>query len=109
MSAVLEMQEYESDTTNKRVVHYFDELDDLRTPPESWSQSAVKQVSYWNEDAVRIVSLEPAIGWRELQKVVEASRAILELGDNWDDEDGVGYNADTWHRATELLIRQGKL
>lgn len=39
----------------------------------------------------------------ELAREIEKSKFILTLPDNWDDEGAVGYQQETWHRATSFL------
>lgn len=38
-----------------------------------------------------------------LERVIQASRQILDLPDNWDDEGALHYEAATWRRAIEFL------
>lgn len=40
---------------------------------------------------------------RPIEEEIEASRYMLTLGDNWDDEGAPGYRAETWERATGFL------
>jgi hypothetical protein len=40
-----------------------------------------------------------------IMRAIEASRAILDLGGDWDSEGSVGYLESTWERATEFLKR----
>ncbi len=39
----------------------------------------------------------------ELLRVIEESRHLLELGDDWDGEGGLGYAEETWSRAIRFL------
>jgi hypothetical protein len=45
---------------------------------------------------------EPLFDQR-LEDVIDISRSILDLPDNWDDEGSPGYNLATWERATNLV------
>jgi len=38
-----------------------------------------------------------------LSEVINVSRSILDLKDNWDEEGSPGYDESTWDRATELV------
>jgi hypothetical protein len=41
-----------------------------------------------------------------IQRVIDASRSILALQEDWDDEGSPGYSESTWRRAVDFLIRQ---
>ena len=48
-------------------------------------------------------SLPPDIN--SLRDAIDKSRYILELKDDWDDAEGVGYSEPTWNRAQSFLMR----
>src|SRR4051812_3272252 len=42
---------------------------------------------------------------REIEQAIAESRAILNLGENWDGEGAAAYTEGPWRRATEFLLR----
>ncbi len=41
-----------------------------------------------------------------IETAIHESRSILELKNDWDGQDGVGYSPNTWEKAVDLLRRQ---
>lgn len=45
----------------------------------------------------------------EIENAIEASRILLELEDDWDEEGGVGYSEETWKRTTQFIRKTALL
>ena len=66
-------------------------------------------------DAFRHIAAKQLSGGRrvemlsDIQEAITASRSILELEDDWDDQGSPGYSETTWRRASEFLLRQANL
>jgi hypothetical protein len=49
------------------------------------------------------------VGLGHLREVIEASRSMLDLEDDWDEAGSPGYDEATWRRAVEFLVRNATL
>jgi hypothetical protein len=57
------------------------------------------------EPEVRVFPIGPALEQRDIRQAIEASRRLLELVDDWDEEGAPAYAETTWERATSFLSR----
>jgi hypothetical protein len=44
-----------------------------------------------------------------IKELIQSSKWILDLKDDWDNEGSEGYSVETWERAIELLLRMSDL
>jgi hypothetical protein len=44
-----------------------------------------------------------------IKELIQSSKWILDLKDDWDNEGSEGYSVETWERAIELLWRMSDL
>lgn len=67
-----------------------------------WSQPAWEVLGAGtSEGGLRRRSISTA----RIEQAIKASRQILSLSDNWDDEGSPGYAEHTWERATQFVRR----
>ena len=77
---------------------------------DEWLQGGTEKVLHPAEsvESSDPMALDLPSELQAIAREIEASRSILDLPDNWDDQGSAGYTEAVWMRATDFLMRHAK-
>jgi hypothetical protein len=87
----------------------------VQGPEESGGEWTVQESESWvdtfessQEFCEMHIGLSDQKKLAPLRNIIESSRSILELHDDWDDEGSIGYKEETWNRATQFVLNSAR-
>jgi hypothetical protein len=100
-----ELIDYKSPENNSKLTTWQENEVEVK----GWTDEHTKAFSYKTNRSEYPIPITSIRDYKLTLDMIEASKAITLLPNNWDEEGSAGYSMRTWMRATDFLRKQATL
>jgi hypothetical protein len=83
---------------------YIEEKNSLQYYDTLQNKSIPEKLNIYKPQLVQNIFLKKYFVLSSLGSVIEKSKYIIDLQDDWDDEGSIGYKEETWRKSVDFLI-----